>query len=57
MSKKLTNTQKFREALLQVQNALACDRDGIPYVHPEHGEITLEEVKYLVVDKVLDNEN
>ena len=40
-------------ALREVQRALACDRDGIPYAHPVHGRITLEEVKYTVVDPAL----
>ena len=40
-------------ALEEVQRALACDRDGLTYTHPEHGAICLEEVKYLVVDEAL----
>jgi len=46
---------KVREALKFVQYALAQDRDGLPIRHPEHGEICLEEVKYIVVDPALDN--
>lgn len=42
------------EALEQVRDALACHRDGETYVHPEHGELCLEEVKYCVVDPVLE---
>jgi hypothetical protein len=40
------------KALKQVQIALACHRDNQDYVHPEHGKICLEEVKYCVVDPV-----
>jgi len=42
------------EALRQVQIALACHRDGEAYIHPEHGELCLEEVKYCVVDPVIE---
>lgn len=43
-------------ALDMVQEALAAHRDGSRVIvdHPEHGPITsLEEVKYLIVDPVL----
>ena len=43
----------LREALKAVQDALAAHRDGIPYVHPTHGPLTLEEVKYVIVDPAL----
>lgn len=40
-------------ALSDVQDALAAHRDNMPYVHAMHGQITLEEVKYLIVDPVM----
>ena len=40
-------------ALCDVQAALACHRDGVTYRHPVHGQIALEEVKYLIVDPVI----
>lgn len=44
---------RFYAALGHVQDALACYRDKAQYVHPEHGAISLEELKYLVVDPLL----
>jgi hypothetical protein len=42
------------DALLFVQEAIALWRDGGPHLrHPEHGLLTLEEVKYCVVDDAL----
>lgn len=43
-----------QEALLEVQRLLACFRDKAPYVHPVHGQLALEEFKYLVVDPVVE---
>ncbi len=40
--------------LREVQRALECYRDKTPYTHPTHGTITLEELKYLVIDPVVD---
>lgn len=40
-------------ALYCVQEALACDRDNVPYVHPIHGAMAMEEVKYLIVDAAI----
>ena len=45
---------KVIEALKFVQYALACDRDGEKIIHPIHGELCLEEVKYCVVDPVIE---
>lgn len=47
---------KLKSALTVVQTALACHRDNQPYVHPEHGRLALEEVKYLIVDPALGEE-
>ena len=41
------------ETLRFVQLALANWRDGEDIIHPEHGILTLEEVKYLVVDPAI----
>jgi len=41
------------EALQEVQKALACFRDDEQYVHPVHGELCLEEVKYVLVDAAI----
>jgi hypothetical protein len=41
-------------ALKEVQAALACFRDKKPYTHPVHGNISLEELKYLVVDTAIE---
>ncbi len=46
--------QTARDALLCVQEALAAFRDGVPYVHPTHGQLSLEEVKYVLVDPALE---
>jgi hypothetical protein len=46
----------MKEALTFVQYALAQYRDNLPIIHPVHGELTLEEVKYCVVDPALDQE-
>jgi methionine synthase II (cobalamin-independent) len=54
---KVDPLQMAVDALKQVQIALAAHRDGEKYVHPdhpEHGEMTLEELKYCVVDPALD---
>jgi hypothetical protein len=48
-----TNTDAAYEALKIVQTALACARDGVPYIHPKHGDMRLEEVKYVFVDPVV----
>lgn len=40
-------------ALGDVQAALACLRDDVDYIHPKHGKISLEEVKYLIVDPAI----
>jgi len=50
-----TQIRKYRKALRIVQDALAAFRDDQPFTLPGHGEVCLEEVKYLVVDPVLDN--
>jgi len=42
------------EALKQVQIALACHRDNLDYIHPQHGKICLEEVKYCIVDPAIE---
>jgi hypothetical protein len=42
------------QVLRDVQQALACMRDGKPYIHPEHGVLTLEEVKYTIVDPAIE---
>ena len=43
------------DAMEHVQKALAAFRDGeTTYKHPEHGSLLLEEVKYCVVDPVLE---
>lgn len=43
------------EALRFVQTALANFRDGLDgTLHPEHGMLKLEEVKYCVVDPVIE---
>ena len=49
--------QDLIDALKFVQYALACFRDNEPIIHPEHGELYLEEVKYCVVDPVLEEIN
>jgi hypothetical protein len=42
------------EALKDVQAALAGWRDGEEtYEHPEHGKLSLEEVKYCIVDQAI----
>lgn len=47
--------QKLFDALRFVQLAIADWRDGgNGLVHPEHGLLHLEEVKYCVVDPVLE---
>lgn len=40
-------------ALIEVQRAIANDRDGEQYTHPVHGKLALEEVKYLIVDAAI----
>ncbi len=51
----MTQTDKFREALTKVQAALAAWRDGEPIV-VDGTTLTLEEVKYCVVDTALESE-
>jgi len=41
------------EALEAAQAAIAAERDGDAYVHPVHGPMTLEEVKYVLIDPAL----
>lgn len=44
-------------ALGETQLFLACMRDDLEYIHPEHGVIaTAEEFKYLVVDPATGND-
>ena len=43
------------EALKFVQTALANWRDEEDIIHPEHGKLNLEEIKYLIVDEILKN--
>ncbi len=51
----MTEREKTLEAALKfVQTALANWRDEQDIVHPEHGRLNLEEVKYLVVDTALE---
>ena len=45
--------RKLRKALRVVQSALAAHRDAQPFFLPYYGEVSLEEVKYLVVDPAL----
>lgn len=52
-----TEIRPLVDALREVQTALAADRDGIHYEHPEYGAICLEEVKYCVVDPALASVN
>jgi len=40
--------------LRETQRALACYRDEEEYVHPVHGHLCLEEVKYLLVDRAIE---
>jgi hypothetical protein len=54
-AKLIASAGKLVEALGEVQTALACYRDEARYVNPEHGIITLEELKYLVVDPLLES--
>lgn len=42
------------DALIQVQVAFGCLRDGQHYIHPVHGPIAIEELKYLVIDPLLE---
>jgi hypothetical protein len=44
---------RMLEALEQMQIALACFRDGQHYIHPVHGPLGFEELKYLVVDTAI----
>lgn len=46
--------KELAEALTAAWNAIACHRDNVPYVHPVHGTLTLEEVKYLILDPALE---
>lgn len=41
-------------ALIEVQRAIANDRDGEQYTHHIHGKLALEEVKYLIVDAAIE---
>jgi hypothetical protein len=54
--KKEPSREELLAGLLEVQVALACYRDGLPYIHPEHGELRLEEVKYCIVDPLCGND-
>ncbi len=45
---------QYREALEFIQTALANWRDEQPIIHSEYGELNLEEVKYLIVDPILE---
>jgi hypothetical protein len=49
-AKLIAAAPRMLEALEQLQIALACFRDGQHYIHPTHGPIGFEELKYLVVD-------
>ncbi len=40
-------------ALQDVQECLACYRDNQEYKHRNHGVVSLEEFKYLVVDPAI----
>lgn len=51
-----TSTPAY-DAILEVQSALADYRDGRQYSHPKHGELSLEEVKYCVVDPACGNDD
>jgi len=55
MASSTTQIRKLRKALRIVQAALAAHRDGLTINLPGHGEVCLEEVKYLVVDPALDS--
>lgn len=46
--------QELTDALKFVQTALANWRDEQDIIHPKHGILNLEEVKYLVVDTILE---
>lgn len=51
------DSEKLKRALIalyKVQHALACKRDNIAYVDCDYGHLTLEEVKYNVVDKAIE---
>lgn len=54
--KKEPSKEELLAGLLEVQTALACFRDGRPYISPEHGELRLEEVKYCIVDPLCGND-
>lgn len=50
-----TSTDDIVSALRDVQEALACIRDNKPYIHPKHGTLSPEEVKYCIVDPILES--
>lgn len=52
---KIHRVLELEAALRFVQTALANWRDEEKIIHPEYGELNLEEVKYLIVDVVLED--
>lgn len=45
--------EQVLNALREIEKALSCYRDGLPYDNPEYGELCSEELKYCVVDQIL----
>ena len=55
--KRYNSHNELVKALEFVQYALACWRDQEPITHIKHGVMSLEEVKYCIVDVTLDEIN
>ena len=52
----IATASDMKDGLLEVQRALACFRDDEPYVY-QGRTLTLEEVKYVIVDPLLEELN
>lgn len=50
----IASAPSMLRALKDLQEAITCFRDGRPYYHPVLGQLSMEELKYNLIDPLLE---